>query len=137
MRKAAIDFGTVRIGLAISDELGMIARALPFIAAQKTLPETAAQIAAAFKPFFPLNCIVLGNPLHLSGKDSPLSLIVKELAPILEQICSVPIVLWDERLTTAQVERTLKEAEMNRKKRTQIIDSLTAAVILQNYLNSI
>ncbi len=61
---------------------------------------------------------------------------VRELALILEELSGKKVVLWDERLTTAQVERTLKEAEMSRKKRTQYIDAMAAGVILQNYLDS-
>jgi len=135
-RKAGIDFGTVRIGVAISDQLGIIARGLPFVAAGSSLEESAERIYAALKPFLPLDCVVIGNPLHLNGKDSPMSLQVKELAPLLAKKLGTTSILWDERLTTAQVERTLKEAEMNRKKRAAVIDSLTAAAILQNYLNS-
>jgi putative holliday junction resolvase len=136
-RLAGIDFGTVRIGLAISDERHLLARPLCFVYAGKSLQEAGGAIQRELSKLIPLKTVVLGLPLHLNGRESPLSLQVRELSTILEDLLSVPIVLWDERLTTVQVERSLKECGFNRKKRAERLDAESAAAILQNYLDSL
>lgn len=136
MRTAAIDFGEVRIGLAFSDPKGMLAHPHKFIRALRTLEQTAVLVATELKAFLPLQQIVIGLPLLLNGKDSPLAIRVRAFAELLKaQIPDVPILLWDERLTTAGVERSLKDFGVNRKKRKEVIDALAAASILQNYLD--
>ncbi len=135
-RIAGIDYGRARVGLALSDERAIIATPLPFVPAGKNLQETAKLIAAELAKRGPVSTIVIGLPLHLSGKESPMSEEVRKLAELLGALCQVPITLWDERLSTAQVEKTMKEANVSRKKRTPIIDSLTAALILQSFLDS-
>lgn len=136
MRVAGIDFGQKRIGLAISDERQFFATPLTCIFTQKTSEETLQLLSKAFLRFQPLEKIVLGLPLHLNGKESPLSIEVRAFAEKLKVAFDIPIILWDERLTSAQVERTLKEAEFSRKKRTDLIDAMAAAAILQNFLDS-
>ncbi len=133
-RIAALDYGKARIGLALSDERAIIAQPHPCLAAGTTLEETA-QIIACELAKHKLGKIVIGLPLHMNGKESPMSEEVRKLAIILETLCKVPVKLWDERLTTAQVERSLKEAGLNRKKRTHLVDSLSATLILQNFLD--
>lgn len=134
-RVAGIDYGRARIGLAISDERAIIAQPLPFIPAGKSLEETGKRIAAELAKRGPIVTIVIGLPLHMSGKESPMSEEVRKLAEILGQLCNVSVALWDERLSTAQVEKTMKEANVSRKKRAPIIDSLSATLILQNFLD--
>ncbi len=133
-RIIGIDYGKVRIGFAISDENAIIAQPKPFIPAGKTLKETARRLAEEISKHSP-STIVIGLPLHMSGKESPMSEEVRKLVPLLEELCQTQVVLWDERLSTAQIERELKMAEVSRKKRTPIIDSLTATLILQNFLD--
>jgi putative pre-16S rRNA nuclease len=137
MRKriAAIDFGQTRIGLAVSDETQFLASPLCAIKTKPTMKETTQAILLALSEKEPIEKIILGLPLFLNGKDSPMSLKVRELAKTLEELSDKEVVLWDERLTTAQVERTLKEAEMKRKKRTQYLDAMAASAILQSYLD--
>lgn len=134
-RIAAIDFGQVRIGLALSDVGQFLATPLQTIQAKPNFKETAAAILHEFTPHQPIEKIILGLPLMMNGKESPLSLKMRELKEILEEISGIPVILWDERLTTAQVERTLKEANMNRKKRAKHIDAMAAGLILQSYLD--
>lgn len=136
-RIAAIDFGTVRFGLAITDESKIIATPLNTIKAAKTLVETARLIAQALKAYPSLELIVIGLPLLLSGKESPMSTQVRAFAALLEKEVPVPIKLWDERLTSAGVEKMLKEHDVSRKARAQVSDSLSAISILQNYLDSL
>lgn len=133
---AAIDFGTVRIGFALSDENRLVAFPRPFLNAGKDIKSATQNIAEELKKCGPIDSIVLGLPLHMNGKESPLSIQVRECAIQLESLLAIPVVLWDERLTTALVEKALKEGEMSRKKRKSVVDSLTAAVILQSYLES-
>jgi len=135
MRIAGIDYGNARIGLAISDPGKILATPLRAMATRKGLRDTAAAILLEFSAYEPIEKFVIGLPLLMSGKESPGSKVVRELAAILEELSQRPVVLWDERLTTAQVERTLKEAEMRRKKRVQYIDAMAAGAILQSYLD--
>lgn len=135
-RFAAIDFGTVRMGIAVSDERHFLARPLPFVRAGRTLQESAEALYAQLIKHGPLEALIIGLPLHMNGKESALSLQVRELAPLLESLFNIPVILWDERLSTAQVERSLKEMELSRKQRSVRVDSDTAAAILQNYLDS-
>ncbi|NGX59781.1 MAG: putative pre-16S rRNA nuclease [Chlamydiae bacterium] len=135
-RIVGIDYGKVRIGLAVSDPSQIIASPLKAVIAKPSLKETATLLLQEISMYEPVEKIVLGLPLMMNGKESPSSKEVRELAKFLEGMTDKTIVLWDERLTTAQVERTLKEAKMRRKKRTQYIDAMAAAAILQNFLDS-
>ncbi len=84
----------------------------------------------------PIEKIVIGLPLLMNGKEGKSSAKVRQLVLFLEEVTGLPIIFWDERLTTIQVERTLKEAGISRKKRTQYVDAMAAREILQNYLDS-
>jgi putative Holliday junction resolvase len=135
-RIVGIDFGQKRIGIAASDERQIFAQPLTCIIAGKNSTATIKEIQAYLVPYQPFEKIVIGLPLHLSGKESPLSIEVRAFAQKLEEAFQIPIILWDERLTSCQVERTLKEAEFSRKKRATLIDAMAAAAILQNFLDS-
>lgn len=134
-RIAGVDFGTVRIGLALSDLSQFLASPLATLEAEKDLSLTAQKLLQALALHGPIEAIVLGLPLHMNGKESPLSTQVRLFKSLLEQLTSTPILLWDERLSTAQSERMLKELSFSRKKRSKCIDTVTAAAILQNYLD--
>jgi len=134
-RIIGIDYGTARIGLALSDERAILASPLPCLKAGKNVEESAQLLAKEFSKHMPLGTIVIGLPLHMSGHESPLSQEVRKLGILLEELCKVPISFWDERLSTAQVERGLKDAGLKRKKRSELIDSLSAVLILQNFLD--
>ena len=136
-RIVAIDFGTVRIGIALTDAGQRIAQPYKCLQAKKTLEATAAFIASELATFSPLDSIVLGLPLHMNMKESPLSLEVRRFAEILKQTMQVPVILWDERLSTALVEKCLKEGNVRRKDRTPLVDALVATYLLQNYLAKI
>ncbi len=135
-RILGLDYGTKRIGVAISDERKILASPLTFINREKSLEACAKQISDVIKGYSPFTKIVIGLPLHLDGNESEMSKEVKKFAKVLEQFFSLPIQLWDERLSSAQVEKGLKERNMNRKKRVQITDALAAALILQTYLDT-
>lgn len=136
-RIVGIDFGTARIGLAISDERRIIATPLETVKAGKSDVETVKQIAVVLSKYKNIDAIVIGLPLLLNGKEGEMALRVKAFAKIVEQTLSLPIVFWDERLTSSGVERMLLDLDVSRKKRAQLSDALSAVSILQNYLDSL
>ncbi|HEY5260432.1 MAG TPA: Holliday junction resolvase RuvX [Rhabdochlamydiaceae bacterium] len=129
-RIAAIDFGTARIGLAVSDERKIVAMPQPFLRAGKTIQESAQIVMSQLAKFGPIETLVIGLPLLLNGKDSPSTTMVREFA----KCFTLPVVLLDERLTTSQVNKLMKEGEVSRKKRAKHADSLSATVLLQTFL---
>lgn len=133
-RIAAIDYGTVRIGIALSDERKIIAQPLLCLPAQKNHEKTALAIKETLAKH-DIEKLLMGLPLYLDGNDSPMSLEVRKFAKILMCTLNIEVVLCDERLTSALVERALIEGNINRKKRKTLVDALAATVILQNYLD--
>ena len=131
-RVLGVDFGMKRIGLSRSDPMKIIASPLKTVLAGKTLEATAELI---MKECDGVETIVLGLPLLLSGKDSETTTTVRKFASILEEKSGLPLILWDERLTSKQVEKLLIEGNVSRKKRTQYVDTMCATLILQNYLD--
>jgi len=132
MRILCLDIGERRIGVAVSDEDGVVARGLASI--ERTGRETE-RIAALVKEYG-AGLIVYGLPLRMDGSMS--SQTEKTLAFIdhLRSVVSIPMEPWDERLSTRQAEAILIEADMSRKKRKKLVDKLSAQIILQDYLNS-
>lgn len=136
-RIVAIDFGEKRIGLATSDLSKQIAFPFTTILAEKTFELTAQSILKALKEKLPIETFVIGLPLHLDGNPSPMSEKAKAFGEVLGKISSIPIVYYDERLSSKQVENRLKEQQFNRKKRAEASDVLAAQLILESYLNRI
>src|SRR5262245_47980818 len=132
-RIVGIDFGKARIGLAISDERRVIAQPLETVKAAKNNAETAKLIATALSRYTNIDPIVIGLPLLLSGKEGEMALLVRAFAKSLEEVLPFPIVLWDERLTSAGVEKMLVSEGVKRKERARLSDTLSAVSILQNY----
>lgn len=133
-RIAGIDYGRKRIGLSLSDESQTIASALPTFHVGGKM-ESVVQELAVLLGQHALEAVVVGNPLKLSGKTSMMGDEVAYFVSLLQPRVACPLVLWDERLTTCQAERMLKEANMNRKKRSKVVDSVAAVILLQNYLD--
>ena len=131
-RVLGVDFGMKRIGLALSDPMKMIASPLKTVQAGKTLEDTVDLIV---KECDEIETIVVGLPLLLSGKDSDTTLMVRKFASTLEEKSGLPLVLWDERLSSKQVEKLMMEGGVSRKKRTKHVDTMSATLILQNYLD--
>jgi len=133
MRALGIDHGTKRIGIAISDELGMIAQPLEFIPAEpfvdflKRLKEIIREKQ--------VEQLVLGMPRNMDGSYGPAALKVQEFAAVLRDSVAVPLAFWDERLTSAQANRFLIEANVRREKRKEKVDKMAAAILLQSYLD--
>jgi putative holliday junction resolvase len=133
-RLLGIDYGRVRIGVAVSDETRMIARPLCCLDYKKDFIE---KLQKELKPLLPIDEIIIGLPLDMRGKDSAMTEEVRKFADYLKQALRLPVVLWDERLTSAQAERQLRDAGMKRKERAEFNDTLAAALILQSYLDSL
>jgi putative Holliday junction resolvase len=134
MRILAIDHGTKRIGIAISDELGMIAQPLEFIPA-----EPFADFLARLKVIVKekeVERILVGMPRNMNGSYGPAALKVQEFVTMLKDAVTIPIQTLDERLTSVQAHRFLTEAEVRGRQRKGKVDKSAAAILLQSYLDS-
>ena len=131
-RLLGIDFGSKRLGLARSDAKKIIALPYRTLFASKTLEQTADLLMLELED---IEGIIMGLPLLLSGKESETSLVVREFSEILKKKSLLPITLWDERLSSKQVEKLMIEDHVKRKKREKHLDSLSATLILQSYLD--
>jgi putative Holliday junction resolvase len=134
MRILALDPGSVRVGVAISDELGMIAQPLEFIPAEPFADflERLKQILAEKQ----VALILVGLPRNMDGSYGPAALKVQEFVALLKTALAVPIRTWDERLTSVQANRLLVEANVRRDQRKGKVDQLAAAILLQSYLDA-
>jgi putative holliday junction resolvase len=134
VRVLAIDPGSKRVGLAVSDPSGTIAQPLETIAAEPadSLAERLAEIARRSEA----GRIVVGLPRRMDGSLGPEAKSARELATQLRRSSKLPVELVDERLTTAAAERSLLETGMRRRKRRANIDRVAAAILLQSHLDS-
>lgn len=135
MRIMGLDYGERRIGVAMSDLFGWTAQGLEVID-QKAVADPMARIAELIKQY-EVETIVVGLPKNMNGTVGPSGENCIAFAEMLKQTLSLPVKLWDERLTTVSAERTLLEADVSRRKRKQVIDKMAAAILLQSYLDSI
>jgi putative holliday junction resolvase len=126
-----IDFGLARIGLAISDELRLLAHPLKTLPANKEAIERIAEIIRERK----IDKIVVGIPRHMSGEIGEAAKEALEFADKLRAEVSCPIETWDERLTTVAAERMLRGAGKKSRETRNIIDQVAAQMILQSYLD--
>ncbi len=133
-RTLGIDYGSKRLGFAISDPLGMIAT--PMCVETVNGVREAAKVSKRLCEEREAELIVIGLPLNMDGSSGPAVQAVQSFIKALNKICAVPTTTWDERLTTSQIERTLIEADVSRAKRKLVRDKLAATVILQSYLDA-
>lgn len=134
MKILGIDFGTKRIGLAVSDPLGMIAIGRDTLI-RTSLNKDLAHIENIVSQES-IELIVLGFPLNMDGSKSVIGVKVQEFANRLEEFLQIKVKLWDERLSSVQAERALIKGNVRRKARKEKRDQLAAVLILQNYLDS-
>lgn len=135
MRVLGIDHGTKRMGIAVSDELGMIAQPLEYI-----LAEPFAEFLVRLKEILhekQVELIVVGIPRNMDGSYGPAAMKVKEFVIVLKETIIIPIKTWDERLTSAQANRLLIQADVRRDQRKEKVDKTAAAILLQSYLDSV
>jgi putative Holliday junction resolvase len=135
MRILALDHGSVRIGVALSDPTRIIAQPLEFIPA-----EPFADFLARLKVLIheqEVDLILVGIPRNMNGTYGPAALKAQEFVTVLKEAVAIPIKTWDERLTSVQANRVLIESGTRRDKRRQKVDQTAAAILLQSYLDSL
>jgi len=135
MKIMGLDVGDVRTGVAVSDALGWTAQGKEVIKS-KSLEEGIEYIASLVEKYN-VEKIVVGLPKNMNGSLGPRAEKVLSFVESLKSRIDLPIITWDERLSTVAAERTLIQADLSRKKRKEVIDKMAAVVILQNYLDSI
>ena len=135
MRILAIDHGSKRIGIAVSDELKMIAQPLEFIPAAP-FPAFLARLNELINEK-EVEMIIIGMPRNMDGSYGPAAQKVQDFVEALKSLVSVPVKLWDERLTSAQANRVLIQGNVRRDKRKEKVDAMAAAILLQSYLDGL
>ena len=133
MRILALDHGTKRIGVAVSDETKIIAQPLEYI-----LTEPFAAFLERLKKIIiekEIEFILIGQPRNMDGSYGPAAQKVETFVGVLKTAITVPIKLWDERLTSTMANRTMIQANVRRDKRKEKVDAMAAAILLQSYLD--
>ncbi len=133
-RILALDLGDRRIGVAVSDELGITAQGVTTIH-RRSWAADLGEIARLVHEW-DAEAILVGWPLTLEGTVGPRALIVEAFIKRLEGVVRVPITTWDERFSTVTAERVLLDADLSRAKRRQVVDKTAAVVILQHFLDA-
>ncbi len=140
MRALAIDFGERRIGLAVSDPSGTLARPLGIVAGDRNLEAAARAVLAALAEFErgddPVDTIVVGLPKRLDGTPNDQTPRAEAFAAILARQCDRPVVLQDERLTSHDADQRLAAHDRDWRSRKARLDAAAAAVILQEFLDA-
>ncbi|TMB17463.1 MAG: Holliday junction resolvase RuvX [Deltaproteobacteria bacterium] len=132
MRIAALDVGEARIGVAVSDELGITAQGVGVIRRVGGRRDLEA-LAALLAPYTPAR-LVVGLPLDMRGTEGPAAARVRAFAERAAAHLALPLEFWDERLTTVAAERVLLEADVSRRRRREVVDKVAATLILEGYL---
>jgi putative holliday junction resolvase len=135
MRILALDHGTKRIGVAVSDETKTIAQPLEYIPA-----EPFADFLARLKKLLlekEIDLVLIGLPRNMDGTYGPAAQKVEAFVAVLRSAITVPIKTWDERLTSAQANRILIQGKVRRDQRKEKVDKMAAAILLQSYLDGI
>jgi putative pre-16S rRNA nuclease len=132
-RLMGIDVGTKTLGLAISDVTRTIASGLVTLIRSKFTADARRLLALCEE--HGIGGFVVGLPVNLDGSEGPRAQATRAFARSLGKLTPIPILLWDERLSTAAAERTLLEADMSRRRRAEVIDKVAATLILQSALD--
>ncbi|MDP2991418.1 MAG: Holliday junction resolvase RuvX [Kiritimatiellota bacterium] len=133
-RYLGVDYGERRVGLAISDELGMMALPLDILPVQGTKQVIRDVLRLCQEK--QVAVIVVGLPLNMDGSRGPAVEAVERFVLQLRRQAGWPVEVWDERMSSRQVERMLIDADVSRSKRKGLVDKLAAQVILQSYLDA-
>lgn len=133
-RLMALDVGSRTIGLAVTDPLGITAQGLPTLRRRNKRTDLAALRQVIEK--YDVRQLIIGLPLRMSGAEGIQSGKIREFAQMVEKHFKLPVHLWDERLTSVEANRVLRESEMSIAKRAAVVDQLAAVLILQNYMES-
>ncbi len=133
-RILALDLGKRRIGIAVSDELGITAQGLPTL--QRVRIRDDLDALAAIIENYGVRLVLMGDPIHMSGHQSRQSEYTREFSERLTQRTGIAVKFWDERWTSMQAERVLKESGISIEKRARAVDRMSAVLLLESYLDS-
>jgi putative Holliday junction resolvase len=133
-RLLGLDYGGRRIGVAVSDELGLTAQ--PVLTLVRKNPRQDVKSLGRLLRKFGCSAIVVGNPLYLSGDQSPQAARTQAFADTLREAFGLPVHLWDERLTSAEAHRHLDAAGRARTAHREVVDQVAAVLILQSFLDA-
>lgn len=134
MRVLGLDVGKKRIGIAVSDELGITAQGIGVIVRSSTKGDI--RVISEIAKKYNVSKIVIGLPINMNGTLGPQGEEIKKFGEKLKNNLNITVQYWDERLSTVAAERVLIDADISRKERKKVIDKLSAVVILQNFLDS-
>jgi putative pre-16S rRNA nuclease len=134
-RYLALDVGSKRIGVAVSDELGLTAQPVLTLTRKRNPKDDLRSLARLCRRF---GCagIVVGNPLHLSGEASAQAAKIQRFASDLAELAGLPLYLWDERLTSQEAHAILYAAGKSRQEHKPLVDQVAAVLILQSFLDA-
>lgn len=135
MRTMGLDVGSKTIGVAISDALGWTAQGIETVKINEAIGEFGLERLGELIKQYEVSHIVVGYPKNMNNSIGPRAEASEKFAAMLEEAYSIPVVLWDERLTTMAAEKMLISADVSRKNRKKVIDKMAAAMILQGYLD--
>jgi putative holliday junction resolvase len=133
-RVLALDLGKRRIGLALSDELGITAQGLETLQRSNIREDLARLAQLALEKNVAL--ILMGNPLHMSGHEGRQAEYARDFGERLREATGLPIEFRDERLTTVEAQRVLRQSGISIQKRAKAVDRLAAVILLESYLDS-
>ena len=133
-RVLALDVGRKRIGLAVSDELGITAQGIETLERTRIREDLAKLKDIATR--WNVQALLVGHPLHMSGRHSRQSQYTSEFAERLRAHLRLPVLFWDERLTSAEAQRMLREGGATLEKRKRAVDRLAAVLLLESYLQN-
>jgi putative Holliday junction resolvase len=136
MRILGLDFGSKTVGVAVSDELLITAQGVEII--RRKSPTKLRQTLARIEELvggYSVDRIVLGYPKNMNNTEGDRCERTKEFQALLEKRCGIPVILWDERLTTVAADQSMMEMGIRRENRKQYVDEIAAIFILQGYLD--
>lgn len=131
-----LDVGSKTVGVAISDELGWTAQGIETISINEAKEEFGFNRVKELAGNYKIEKIVVGFPKNMNNTVGPRGEASLSYAEKLKELLGLPVVMWDERMTTMAAERVLLEADVSRKKRKKVIDKMAAVMILQGFLDS-
>ncbi len=130
-----MDLGKRRIGLAVSDPLGVTAQGLATLQRTRIREDLDALADTILK--YEVELVLMGNPIHMSGDESRQSVYTHEFAERLIRRTGVPVKFWDERWTSVQAGRVLRDSGISIEKRARAVDQMSAVILLESYLDSL
>ena len=135
MRSIALDVGTKTVGVAISDLSGFLASPLVTLRFESEDYDHALDQLEALLKEYPVNAIILGYPKHMNGSIGDGGRRSEFFKEEIEKFINIPVILWDERLTTVSAHKSLMQNNMRNEKRKKVIDQVAAVTMLQEYLD--